>query len=47
MKKDNKYLELAVHYKASCIITGDKDLLVLHPFRNIPILTASDFLQTF
>jgi putative PIN family toxin of toxin-antitoxin system len=46
-EKDNKYVELAVHYKASCIITGDKDLLVLHPFRNIPILSASDFLQTF
>lgn len=45
--KDNKFLELAVAAGASCIITGDKDLLVLHPFRNIPILTAADFLNTF
>lgn len=45
--KDNKFLELAVAAGASCIITGDKDLLILHPFRNIPILTASDFLNSF
>jgi len=42
--KDNKYLELAVSEKVACLITGDKDLLILHPYRNIPILTASDFL---
>jgi len=45
--KDNKFLELAVTANASCIITGDDDLLVLHPFRNIPILNASDFLNNF
>ena len=43
--KDNKYLELAADCNAACIITGDKDLLILHPFRNIPILTASDFIN--
>lgn len=42
--KDNKFLELAVSAKASYIITGDEDLLVLHPFKNISILTASTFL---
>ena len=45
--KDNKYLELAVSASAACIITGDKDLLILHPFQNIPILTAADFLNSF
>lgn len=45
--KDNKFLELAVEADAACIITGDKDLLVLLPFRNIPILSASEFLQHF
>jgi len=45
--KDNKFLELAVEAGASCIITGDKDLLVLHPFENIPILSATDFLKAF
>jgi putative PIN family toxin of toxin-antitoxin system len=45
--KDNKFLELAVSADASCIITGDKDLLLLHPFREIPILNATDFLNNF
>jgi putative PIN family toxin of toxin-antitoxin system len=45
--KDNQYLELAVEAKANCIITGDKDLLVLHPFQEIPILQAADFLSQF
>ena len=45
--KDNKFLELAVSAKASCIITGDKDLLELHPFRGIPILNAADFLNNY
>ena len=45
--KDNKFLELAVAANASCIITGDKDLLELHPFREIAILTAADFLNNF
>lgn len=44
-KKDNKYLELAVSGKAECIITGDKDLLVLNPFRNTEILTIQEFLN--
>lgn len=43
--KDNKYLELAVSAQASCIITGDQDLLVLNPFENIPIVTANDFVK--
>ena len=45
--KDDKFLELAVAANASCIITGDDDLLVLHPFRKIPILKTSDFLIQF
>lgn len=42
--KDNKYLELAVSSDANFIISGDKDLLVLHPFRKISILTPDQFL---
>lgn len=45
--KDDKFLELAISANASCIITGDKDLLTLHPFRGIPILNANDFLNNF
>ena len=46
-KKDNKFLELAITANARCIISGDTDLLVLHPFRNIPILNAVDFLSKY
>ena len=45
--KDDKFLNLAIDAKASCIITGDKDLLVLHPFNDIPILSPATFLDTF
>ncbi len=43
--KDNKFLELAVSGRATCIITGDPDLLVLHPFRGIPILAPHVFVS--
>jgi len=43
--KDNKFLELAVSGEADCIISGDDDLLVLSPFRGIPILTPREFLS--
>lgn len=42
--KDDKFLEVAVNGRADYLITGDRDLLVLHPFRNIQILTPADFL---
>jgi putative PIN family toxin of toxin-antitoxin system len=45
--KDNKFLELAISSNASCIETGVKALLVLHLFRNIPILNAFDFIHKF
>ena len=45
--KDNKFLELAIAANASCIISGDLDLLILHPFRGIPILNAADFINNF
>jgi uncharacterized protein len=45
--KDDKFLELAVSANASCVITGDKDLLILHPFRGIPIVNAVDFINNF
>ncbi|MCB0123154.1 MAG: putative toxin-antitoxin system toxin component, PIN family [Caldilineaceae bacterium] len=41
--KDDKFLELAVNGNADCIVTGDKDLLVLHPFEGVAILTLTEF----
>lgn len=43
--KDNKLLELAVSGRASHIVTGDSDLLVLDPFQSIRILSPSRFLE--
>ena len=43
--KDDKFLSLAVCAKATFILTGDNDLLDLNPFRNIPILSPSEFLS--
>jgi putative PIN family toxin of toxin-antitoxin system len=42
--KDDKFLELAVNGKATHIISGDADLLTLHPFRGIEILEPAAFL---
>jgi putative PIN family toxin of toxin-antitoxin system len=42
--RDDKFLEVAVHGRAQAIITGDSDLLALHPFRGIEILTPADYL---
>ncbi len=42
--RDDKFLEVAVHGRANVIVTGDADLLALHPFRGIEILSPADFL---
>lgn len=43
--KDNKFLELAISGAASHILTGDADLLAMHPFRGVAVLTPQDFLD--
>jgi putative PIN family toxin of toxin-antitoxin system len=43
--KDDKYQELAVSSGSRLIVTGDNDLLVLHPFEGIQIMTPADFLN--
>ena len=42
--KDDKFLEVAFNGRADAIVTGDGDLLALHPFRGIPILSPRQFL---
>lgn len=44
---DNKFLELAVSGQSSVIVTGDKALLRLHPFHQIPILKPVGYLSQF
>jgi len=43
--KDDKFLELAVSGNAKIIISGDKDLLVLSPFRDIRIISPKEFIE--
>ncbi len=42
--RDDKFLEVAIHGRADAIVTGDGDLLALHPFDGIAILTPAAFL---
>src|SRR3989344_538242 len=42
---DNKVLEAAIEGNCTYIITGDRDLLDFVSYKNIKILTASEFLQ--
>ena len=42
--KDDKFLELAISGQATYLISGDKDLLVLHPFRGIQVVSPQMFL---
>lgn len=44
--KDDNFLELTVSGNATCIVSGDDDLLVLNPFRGVAILTPQEFMST-
>jgi putative PIN family toxin of toxin-antitoxin system len=43
--KDDKFLEVAVAGRADVIVSGDKDLLTMHPYAGIPIVPPSAFLR--
>jgi uncharacterized protein len=43
--KDDKLLEFAVSGAADFLVTGDKDLLILNPFRGVEIITPREFLE--
>lgn len=43
--KDAKFLALALSCEATALVSSDADLLVLHPWHDIPILTPAAFLQ--
>lgn len=42
---DDAVLACALAAEANLIVTGDKDLLVLHPFQDIPILTPASAIK--
>ena len=43
---DNQVLALALDSGSDYIITGDRDLLVLHPWRGVKIVPPHTFLET-
>lgn len=43
--KDDKFLDVALNGEAHLILTGDQDLLELHPFHGIEILSPAAFLD--
>jgi uncharacterized protein len=43
--RDNKFLELALSGRATHIVTGDSDLLVLNPFRGVVVVSPGAFLE--
>ncbi len=45
--KDDKFLELALNGRADVILSGDDDLLAMHPWRGIDILSPAEYLQRY
>jgi putative PIN family toxin of toxin-antitoxin system len=43
--KDDKFLEVALNGKAAVTLSGDSDLLALHPWQGIPILSPAEYLK--
>ena len=43
--EDNALLECALAARADYLVTGDHDLLVLHPFHGVTILRPAEFLR--
>jgi len=42
--KDDKFLDVAINGGAELIVTGDADLLALHPFEDVEIITPTAYL---
>ncbi|CAN5566697.1 hypothetical protein BH23ACI1_BH23ACI1_23690 [soil metagenome] len=40
---DDMFLEVAVNGRADVVVSGDRDLPALHPFRGIAILTPTQY----
>jgi putative PIN family toxin of toxin-antitoxin system len=41
--RDDKFLHVALNGEAHALVSGDGDLLALHPFHGIPILSPAEF----
>lgn len=43
--KDDQFLALVLASEADALVSSDADLLMLHPWRGVPIVTPGDFLD--
>jgi putative PIN family toxin of toxin-antitoxin system len=43
--RDNQFLALALAAEADVVVSSDEDLLVLDPWRGIPVVTPGEFLS--
>ena len=43
--RDDTFLEAAVNGRADVLVSGDRDLLELYPFRGIAILTPAAYVN--
>ena len=43
--KDDKFLEVALNGRGDVIITGDTDLLEMHPWREVAVVAPLDYLR--
>ena len=43
--KDDKFLEVALNGRADVIITGDADLLRMHPWKDVAVLSPANYLK--
>lgn len=43
--RDDKFLEVALSGRAHALVSGDSDLLALHPYLGLPIVKPRDFLD--
>jgi uncharacterized protein len=45
--RDNQFLALALAAEVDVVVSSDEDLLVLDPWRGIPLITPAEFLSRF
>jgi putative PIN family toxin of toxin-antitoxin system len=43
--KDNQFLALVLAAESDALVSSDEDLLMLHPWRGVPVMTAVEFLM--
>ncbi|MEZ5536275.1 MAG: putative toxin-antitoxin system toxin component, PIN family [Thiolinea sp.] len=46
-EKDNKFLSAALAGKVDVLVSSDEDLLVLNPYRGIPVIKARQYADQF